>query len=144
MTRLWSIVSLMRKYVPVHLIFMHPTCNPVHLVRVVRCRWSGHTDQANFACQCWKVYSFFWDFLPAPPLSQSCSSELLSCQMTIWKDHSAAISMLFVIQAVKTEDDDFQEFQDASKSGSLDDSFTDFQGDVAGSSKAASSQHRSR
>uniref|UniRef100_A0A8C9F9P7 Synergin gamma n=1 Tax=Pavo cristatus TaxID=9049 RepID=A0A8C9F9P7_PAVCR len=44
---------------------------------------------------------------------------------------------------VKPEDDDFQEFQDASKSGSLDDSFTDFQGDGAGSSKAASSQHRS-
>uniref|UniRef100_A0A669PAK4 Synergin gamma n=1 Tax=Phasianus colchicus TaxID=9054 RepID=A0A669PAK4_PHACC len=34
-------------------------------------------------------------------------------------------------------------FQDASKSGSLDDSFTDFQGDGAASSKAASSQHRS-
>ncbi|XP_027554569.1 synergin gamma isoform X6 [Neopelma chrysocephalum] len=46
-------------------------------------------------------------------------------------------------QVVKPEDDDFQEFQDASKSGSLDDSFTDFQGDAAGSSKAASSQHRS-
>ncbi|NXG16219.1 SYNRG protein, partial [Grallaria varia] len=46
-------------------------------------------------------------------------------------------------QVVKAEDDDFQEFQDASKSGSLDDSFTDFQGDVAGSSKTASSQHRS-
>ncbi|NWR78082.1 SYNRG protein, partial [Centropus unirufus] len=46
-------------------------------------------------------------------------------------------------QVVKPEDDDFQDFQDASKSGSLDDSFTDFQGDVAGSSKAASSQHRS-
>ncbi|NXX58201.1 SYNRG protein, partial [Scopus umbretta] len=46
-------------------------------------------------------------------------------------------------QVVKTEDDDFQEFQDASKSGSLDDSFTDFQGEVAGSSKAASLQHRS-
>ncbi|XP_051491656.1 synergin gamma isoform X2 [Apus apus] len=46
-------------------------------------------------------------------------------------------------QVVKPEDDDFQEFQDASKSGSLDDSFTDFQGDVAGSSKAASSQHQS-
>uniref|UniRef100_A0A8V1AP04 Synergin gamma n=1 Tax=Gallus gallus TaxID=9031 RepID=A0A8V1AP04_CHICK len=46
-------------------------------------------------------------------------------------------------QVVKPEDDDFQEFQDASKSGSLDDSFTDFQGDGAGSSKAASSQHRS-
>ncbi|XP_075296015.1 synergin gamma isoform X4 [Opisthocomus hoazin] len=46
-------------------------------------------------------------------------------------------------QVIKPEDDDFQEFQDASKSGSLDDSFTDFQGDVAGSSKAASSQHRS-
>ncbi|KFZ59092.1 Synergin gamma, partial [Podiceps cristatus] len=46
-------------------------------------------------------------------------------------------------QVVKPEDDDFQEFQDASKSGSLDDSFTDFQGEVSGSSKAASSQHRS-
>ncbi|XP_010007343.1 PREDICTED: synergin gamma [Chaetura pelagica] len=46
-------------------------------------------------------------------------------------------------QVVKPEDDDFQEFQDASKSGSLDDSFTEFQGDVAGSSKAASSQHQS-
>uniref|UniRef100_A0A8C6J3K8 Uncharacterized protein n=1 Tax=Melopsittacus undulatus TaxID=13146 RepID=A0A8C6J3K8_MELUD len=46
-------------------------------------------------------------------------------------------------QVVKPEDDDFQEFQDASKSGSLDDSFTDFQGDAAGSSKAAGSQHRS-
>ncbi|KAM6049396.1 synergin gamma isoform 3-T3 [Chlamydotis macqueenii] len=46
-------------------------------------------------------------------------------------------------QVVKPDDDDFQEFQDASKSGSLDDSFTDFQGDVAGSSKPASSQHQS-
>ncbi|NXC44085.1 SYNRG protein, partial [Penelope pileata] len=46
-------------------------------------------------------------------------------------------------QVVKPEDDDFQEFQDASKSGSLDDSFPDFQGEGAGSSKAASSQHRS-
>ncbi|NWV01507.1 SYNRG protein, partial [Upupa epops] len=46
-------------------------------------------------------------------------------------------------QVVKPEDDDFQEFQDASKSASVDDSFPDFQGDVAGSSKAASSQHRS-
>uniref|UniRef100_A0A8C9NCB2 Synergin gamma n=1 Tax=Serinus canaria TaxID=9135 RepID=A0A8C9NCB2_SERCA len=43
-------------------------------------------------------------------------------------------------QVVKPEDDDFQEFQDASKSGSLDDSFTDFQGEAA---KAASSQHPS-
>ncbi|XP_064250761.1 synergin gamma isoform X4 [Passer domesticus] len=43
-------------------------------------------------------------------------------------------------QVVKPEDDDFQEFQDASKSGSLDDSFTDFQGEAA---KAASSQPRS-
>ncbi|NXD41498.1 SYNRG protein, partial [Copsychus sechellarum] len=43
-------------------------------------------------------------------------------------------------QVVKPEDDDFQEFQDASKSGSLDDSFSDFQGEAA---KAASSQQRS-
>uniref|UniRef100_A0A8C0VFG7 Synergin gamma n=1 Tax=Cyanistes caeruleus TaxID=156563 RepID=A0A8C0VFG7_CYACU len=54
--------------------------------------------------------------------------------------NSIAIHVLFVTQVVKPEDDDFQEFQDASKSGSLDDSFTDFQGDAA---KAASSQHRS-
>uniref|UniRef100_A0A8D2N4Q4 Synergin gamma n=1 Tax=Zonotrichia albicollis TaxID=44394 RepID=A0A8D2N4Q4_ZONAL len=54
--------------------------------------------------------------------------------------HSVAILVLFVTQVVKPEDDDFQEFQDASKSGSLDDSFTDFQGEAA---KAASSQHRS-
>ncbi|KAM9218626.1 synergin gamma isoform 5-T5 [Leptosomus discolor] len=55
----------------------------------------------------------------------------------------SVLAMIAVTQVVKPEDDDFQEFQDASKSGSLDDSFTDFQGDVAGSSKAASSQHRS-
>ncbi|KAM6110923.1 synergin gamma isoform 5-T5 [Pterocles gutturalis] len=55
----------------------------------------------------------------------------------------AVLAMIAVTQVVKPEDDDFQEFQDASKSGSLDDSFTDFQGDVAGSSKAGSSQHRS-
>lgn len=54
------------------------------------------------------------------------------------------LQMLSVIQVVKAEDDDFQEFQDASKSGSLDDSFPDFQGDVAGSSKAGSAQQRSR
>lgn len=61
--------------------------------------------------------------------------------MTIWRANNVAIHVLFVTQVVKPEDDDFQEFQDASKSGSLDDSFTDFQGDAA---KAASSQHRSR
>lgn len=61
--------------------------------------------------------------------------------MTILRASSIAIHVLFVIQVVKPEDDDFQEFQDASKSGSLDDSFTDFQGEAA---KAASSQHRSR
>uniref|UniRef100_A0A8C4Y765 Synergin gamma n=1 Tax=Gopherus evgoodei TaxID=1825980 RepID=A0A8C4Y765_9SAUR len=46
-------------------------------------------------------------------------------------------------QVVKPEDDDFQDFQDASKSGSLDESFSDFQGEGPGSSKATSSQHRS-
>uniref|UniRef100_A0A7M4EVL7 Synergin gamma n=1 Tax=Crocodylus porosus TaxID=8502 RepID=A0A7M4EVL7_CROPO len=46
-------------------------------------------------------------------------------------------------QVVKPEEDDFQDFQDASKSGSLDESFTDFQGEVPGSSKPTSSQHRS-
>ncbi|XP_062363020.1 synergin gamma isoform X8 [Cinclus cinclus] len=52
----------------------------------------------------------------------------------------SVLAMIAVTQVVKPEDDDFQEFQDASKSGSLDDSFTDFQGEAA---KAASSQHRS-
>ncbi|KAL6074176.1 hypothetical protein STEG23_025659, partial [Scotinomys teguina] len=43
-------------------------------------------------------------------------------------------------QVGKTEEDDFQDFQDASKSGSLDDSFTDFQ-EVSASSKTNNSQH---
>ncbi|KAM6174428.1 synergin gamma isoform 5-T5 [Erethizon dorsatum] len=43
-------------------------------------------------------------------------------------------------QVGKPEDDDFQDFQDASKSGSLDDSFTDFQ-EVPASSKTNNSQH---
>ncbi|XP_074118162.1 synergin gamma isoform X8 [Sminthopsis crassicaudata] len=45
-------------------------------------------------------------------------------------------------QVVKPEEDDFQDFQDASKSGSLDDSFTDFQ-EMPASSKTANSQHGS-
>ncbi|XP_058416402.1 synergin gamma isoform X1 [Diceros bicornis minor] len=45
-------------------------------------------------------------------------------------------------QVVKPEDDDFQDFQDASKSGSLDDSFSDFQ-ELPASSKTSSSQHGS-
>ncbi|XP_045840314.1 synergin gamma isoform X13 [Meles meles] len=43
-------------------------------------------------------------------------------------------------QVVKPEEDDFQDFQDASKSGSLDDSFTDFQ-ELPASSKTSTSQH---
>ncbi|XP_038942899.1 synergin gamma isoform X2 [Rattus norvegicus] len=43
-------------------------------------------------------------------------------------------------QVGKTEEDDFQDFQDASKSGSIDDSFTDFQ-EVPASSKTSNSQH---
>ncbi|XP_004747224.1 synergin gamma isoform X13 [Mustela putorius furo] len=43
-------------------------------------------------------------------------------------------------QVVKPEEDDFQDFQDASKSGSLDDSFTDFQ-ELPASSKTSNSQH---
>ncbi|XP_028628335.1 synergin gamma isoform X3 [Grammomys surdaster] len=43
-------------------------------------------------------------------------------------------------QVGKTEEDDFQDFQDASKSGSIDDSFTDFQ-EVSASSKTSNSQH---
>ncbi|XP_076792255.1 synergin gamma isoform X13 [Arvicanthis niloticus] len=43
-------------------------------------------------------------------------------------------------QVGKTEEDDFQDFQDASKSGSIDDSFTDFQ-EVPASSKTNNSQH---
>ncbi|XP_029785220.1 synergin gamma isoform X6 [Suricata suricatta] len=45
-------------------------------------------------------------------------------------------------QVVKPEDDDFQDFQDASKSGSLDDSFSDFQ-ELPASSKTSNSQHGS-
>ncbi|XP_017204531.3 synergin gamma isoform X29 [Oryctolagus cuniculus] len=43
-------------------------------------------------------------------------------------------------QVGKPEDDDFQDFQDASKSGSLDDSFSDFQ-ELPTASKTSSSQH---
>ncbi|KAM6163916.1 synergin gamma [Rhynchocyon petersi] len=43
-------------------------------------------------------------------------------------------------QVVKPEEDDFQDFQDASKSGSLDDSFSDFQ-ELPGTSKTNHSQH---
>ncbi|PNJ06195.1 SYNRG isoform 8 [Pongo abelii] len=43
-------------------------------------------------------------------------------------------------QVVKPEEDDFQDFQDASKSESLDDSFSDFQ-DLPASSKTSNSQH---
>ncbi|XP_053562865.1 synergin gamma isoform X2 [Bombina bombina] len=43
-------------------------------------------------------------------------------------------------QAVKTEDDDFQDFQDASKSGPIDDSFSDFQSDTT--TKTTTSQIR--
>uniref|UniRef100_A0A670K0Q1 Synergin gamma n=1 Tax=Podarcis muralis TaxID=64176 RepID=A0A670K0Q1_PODMU len=46
-------------------------------------------------------------------------------------------------QAAKQDDDDFQDFQDASKSGGLDDTFTDFQGEVSGSSKACAAQQQS-
>ncbi|XP_069338409.1 synergin gamma isoform X6 [Eulemur rufifrons] len=43
-------------------------------------------------------------------------------------------------QVVKPEEDDFQDFQDASKSGSLDDSFSDFQ-ELPASSKTNNAQH---
>lgn len=43
-------------------------------------------------------------------------------------------------QVVKQEDDDFQDFQDASKSGSLDVSFSDFQ-ELPASSKTTNPQH---
>nr|XP_060612986.1 synergin gamma isoform X2 [Anolis sagrei ordinatus] len=46
-------------------------------------------------------------------------------------------------QAAKQEEDDFQDFQDASKSGGLDDTFPDFQGEASRSSKATAAQHRS-
>ncbi|KAF6299884.1 synergin gamma [Rhinolophus ferrumequinum] len=50
------------------------------------------------------------------------------------------LAMIAVTQVVKPEEDDFQDFQDASKSGSLDDSFSDFQ-DLPASSKTNNSQH---
>nr|XP_008123010.1 PREDICTED: synergin gamma isoform X3 [Anolis carolinensis] len=46
-------------------------------------------------------------------------------------------------QAAKQEEDDFQDFQDASKSGGLDDTFPDFQGEASRSSKVTAAQHRS-
>uniref|UniRef100_A0A8C2RVY7 EH domain-containing protein n=1 Tax=Capra hircus TaxID=9925 RepID=A0A8C2RVY7_CAPHI len=49
------------------------------------------------------------------------------------------LAMIAVTQVVKPEDDDFQDFQDASKSGSLDDSFSDFQ-ELPASSKSNNSQ----
>uniref|UniRef100_A0A673V8B0 Synergin gamma n=1 Tax=Suricata suricatta TaxID=37032 RepID=A0A673V8B0_SURSU len=52
------------------------------------------------------------------------------------------LAMIAVTQVVKPEDDDFQDFQDASKSGSLDDSFSDFQ-ELPASSKTSNSQHGS-
>ncbi|XP_032071480.1 synergin gamma isoform X2 [Thamnophis elegans] len=45
-------------------------------------------------------------------------------------------------QVAKTDDDDFQDFQDASKSGGLDDTFTDFQGEAPGSKKTSAAQQR--
>uniref|UniRef100_A0A8D0L1K4 Synergin gamma n=1 Tax=Sphenodon punctatus TaxID=8508 RepID=A0A8D0L1K4_SPHPU len=59
------------------------------------------------------------------------------------QDSSGFMSSYPANQVVKPEDDDFQDFQDASKSGGIEDSFSDFQGDIPGPSKAASSQHRS-
>ncbi|XP_006881442.1 PREDICTED: synergin gamma isoform X5 [Elephantulus edwardii] len=50
------------------------------------------------------------------------------------------LAMIAVTQVVKPEEDDFQDFQDASKSGSLDDSFSDFQ-ELPAASKANHSQH---
>uniref|UniRef100_A0A7N5P5R8 Synergin gamma n=1 Tax=Ailuropoda melanoleuca TaxID=9646 RepID=A0A7N5P5R8_AILME len=50
------------------------------------------------------------------------------------------LAMIAVTQVVKPEEDDFQDFQDASKSGSLDDSFSDFQ-ELPASSKTSNSQH---
>nr|KAF6459189.1 synergin gamma [Rousettus aegyptiacus] len=50
------------------------------------------------------------------------------------------LAMIAVTQVVKPEEDDFQDFQDASKSGSLEDSFTDFQ-ELPVSSKTNNSQH---
>uniref|UniRef100_A0A8C9DBL5 Synergin gamma n=1 Tax=Panthera leo TaxID=9689 RepID=A0A8C9DBL5_PANLE len=52
------------------------------------------------------------------------------------------LAMIAVTQVVKPEEDDFQDFQDASKSGSLDDSFSDFQ-ELPASSKTSNSQHGS-
>ncbi|XP_077825671.1 synergin gamma isoform X10 [Macaca mulatta] len=52
----------------------------------------------------------------------------------------SGFSVTLPAPVVKPEEDDFQDFQDASKSGSLDDSFSDFQ-ELPASSKASNSQH---
>uniref|UniRef100_A0A3B4CD27 EH domain-containing protein n=1 Tax=Pygocentrus nattereri TaxID=42514 RepID=A0A3B4CD27_PYGNA len=47
------------------------------------------------------------------------------------------------VQGVKADDDDFQDFQEAPKAGGGDDSFTDFQGEMAGTFPSASSSQSS-
>ncbi|XP_072546735.1 synergin gamma isoform X2 [Salminus brasiliensis] len=47
------------------------------------------------------------------------------------------------IQGAKTDDDDFQDFQEAPKAGGGDDSFTDFQGETVGTFPGASSSQSS-
>ncbi|KAL6470911.1 hypothetical protein MHYP_G00195610 [Metynnis hypsauchen] len=47
------------------------------------------------------------------------------------------------VQGVKTDDDDFQDFQEAPKAGGGDDSFTDFQGEMVGTFPSAPSSQSS-
>lgn len=95
----------------------------------VRCKQNGNADDSGVD----SFPSFF------PPLTTLLQAAFMLYDSLKSQQHSN--SCVVLPQVVKPEDDDFQEFQDASKSGSLDDSFTDFQGEAA---KAASSQHRSR
>uniref|UniRef100_A0AAR2KNW0 EH domain-containing protein n=1 Tax=Pygocentrus nattereri TaxID=42514 RepID=A0AAR2KNW0_PYGNA len=53
--------------------------------------------------------------------------------------HSEAFLFVDLFQGVKADDDDFQDFQEAPKAGGGDDSFTDFQGEMAGTFPSASS-----
>ncbi|KAM4045213.1 synergin gamma isoform 2-T2 [Anomaloglossus baeobatrachus] len=88
------------------------------------------------------------DQLHVTPSRPSVTKPLEVSQPTVtMKSTSTAISgaaqhtmpSSFTQPLFKTDDDDFQDFQDASKSGSIDDSFSDFQSNSAKSTSSYSS-----
>lgn len=73
------------------------------------------------------MQTFFW-----APEGQVTTKQKLFCFCKI-------CVFLVVFQGSKADDDDFQDFQEAPKAGSGDDSFTDFQGETMGTFPSASS-----